>query len=913
LEPPSEPPETAAGPRRETSAPVLALTTLAAAAAATLTLARGRALEDALGAGIAAQAGGLALLAFALGAGTLGGSAGRTRRSLAALGVLLLAALAFSLLWTAGLAHLRELEAGAPLVLLGLWLLVGPPAFLAGATLPFAARACAGAVPHPGASVLAAAALGAGAGRWVAAFHLVADVGLDATANVATALGLVLGALALALARARSGESAAAAEPSPPREPVAAPAALLGLSVLALQRLGSRELDLIAGPTAHSAWAAGAAFLALFGAGALVAAACRPADAPLAAALGTLGAVLGGVAGLLAMPALGTALGELAPMRAAASGEETFLALAALLQGAPALGLGLTFGLLAPSGGRELPRALSVGALGAAAGVLLLEVGPPLERQLALRVALGLIPVAVGLRFRPSAQPAVAVCGLLALGALAVTWGAFPARDRLVGSYLGRAADRAELAGFETILAAEGPRADVLALEQRAPGGNGGDRVLFVDGRRIDGGAAERALGWLPRLLHPRARRALIDGVGSGYVAGALLELGGLEVVCAEPLDALVAAAEHLGHLQAAGGPEFTRARADLRRHLDRSGPRYDLVLVDASAPWTRGATTRLSTEFFQAAGARLEAYGLVAVALPTDCLHLGQLALVIRTALGVFPDAALLDAGDGLALLVATPRGLVPGVEEIDAAQALLDGRPRAAAEVAQAFGSADVRTLLLERLWLGVEPLRAVAAGYGDGEALRDADLSLEITAFRGALFAAGTGDLLRAENERLLFSATDPELMRRLFVDWRASTLQLEALRARKTRYFKDRLFEQGLALVQLALAYEPDEPEFGADLLLFGDLSPQDFETRRRLLLRRSATETYRLGRALHQLGRRDQARAVLAGLVEQHPQSAIALEALADADEALGDAALAAAERDRARELDPLYGALLATE
>jgi hypothetical protein len=282
----------------------------------------------------------------------------------------------------------------------------------------------------------------------------------------------------------------------------------------------------------------------------------------------------------------------------------------------------------------------------------------------------------------------------------------------------------------------------------------------------------------------------------------------------------------------------------------------------------------------------------------------------VVRTALAVFPDAALFDTQPDVKLLVLAPRGVLPSAADVDAAQALLDATPAAAEAVTADFGSADVRTLLLGRLWLAGDALGAVAKAVPDERTIHDDDLVLELGAFGTARAVALLGDELARANEAFLYAAAEPALWERLCIDWRASGAQLDALRAHRTRFFRGQDFERGLALVRLGLVYEPDDPELEADLLLFGELAPEVFEAGRQRLLERSPRESYRLGRSLHQLGRLELACAVLEPLAERLEHSATAHFALAEVREALGQDEAAAEARLRAGQLDPLADDLL---
>jgi tetratricopeptide (TPR) repeat protein len=781
----------------------LASTALAAASLAGLLLVRGGALADALGERSTAFARAGLLASAALGAALAGRATPCARRPLAGSGIALLVACAALLAAPPAIEAARGRAGAGELLVLAAWI---APAGLALGTAGTCAWRVAAPAPASGGGaggplVLGAAALGAGLGTWVAGFELVPEVGRAAAANVALALGATLGVAALALARGRADASWAAEDERGERGRARQllGSALAGAAALAIERYFAGELDVIAGPTQRTAWAATAVAAGCFGLGAWLAALVAPRRAVRTAALGIALVGLGVAAALASRAALA---------------EDAEPAFAALLQlGGPALGLGVLAGALVsgPPGSRA--RALAAALAGAGVRALALE--PLLPR-------------------RPDA---------------ASSW-----------------------------------------REELAP-------------------SAALSLAHFPRLVQPHARKVLVDGCAGELVARAHLDLGA-EVTLSRVPCSHAAAARDPREIARGGRAGFSAVGDDLRRHLERASARYDLILVDATAPWLRGATAQISEEFFRAAGARLASGGIVAVALPISALGPGDLALVLRTALSVFPDAALFDTQPDVKLLALAPRGVLPGAADVDAAQALLDATPRAAEAVTAAFGSADVRTPLIGRLWLAGDALRAVPRAIPDERTIHDDDLALELGSFGTAQAVAGLGAELASTNEAFLFAATDPDLWKRLCIEWRATGAQLDALRGHKTRYFRGQDFERGLELVELGLVYEPDDPELEADLLLFSDLAPEVFEAGRQRLLERSPRESYRLGRSLFQLGRLEQASAVLEPLARRLERSVTALTAVAEVREALGQPEAAAEARERARGLDPLADDLL---
>lgn len=144
-------------------------------------------------------------------------------------------------------------------------------------------------------------------------------------------------------------------------------------------------------------------------------------------------------------------------------------------------------------------------------------------------------------------------------------------------------------------------------------------RELVVDGA-IQGGVDERtgqsvyeyayALQWMPRVLHPAGRTALVVGLGAGIVP-AWFESQGVrcDVVDIDP--AVLAAARSFFGFHVSGEVFLE----DGRSHLERSAKRYDYVVLDIFS----GDSTPLhllSREALVAAADRLAPDGVLAVNL---------------------------------------------------------------------------------------------------------------------------------------------------------------------------------------------------------------------------------------------------------------------------------------------------------
>jgi spermidine synthase len=819
----------------------------------------------------------------------------------------------------------------------GLTLLVlGPPCVLMGGTLPLLVAQFAGqgrerTVGSSTSWLYATNALGAATGAWVAGFKFLPAIGLLATSNVAVALNLVVGFVALALARGlpdTERERPAAGSPATARILIAA--GLAGCGALVLQMLWARQLALLLGGSTYSFTATIAVFVLGVGLGSLLfrLLLARGALAQVVVAGATVVVVISTLVGLEVAPYLSFLIGGVREMRfepgfdAALSG-----ATALALEGLPTIAMGALFPALVQlaaerggGAGRSVGTVYAANTLGSIAGATLAAAVllPALGSFLTFRLALGLYVVLLLLLFPPVRLPqnrsALAALVVCALG-LVATWSEPDPRDMNLGRFL-YGPDDGLLAGLgmEPVFFAEGATTNVLVLEgveavgpPEAPPGTH-PLHLRVNGKVDASNTGDMLMqlghAYFPRLLNPGAEDVLVIGLGSGSSTGASLLFPDTRVTCCEIEPALAEASKLFGAVnhRPLDSPRLELIFDDGRSHVQGSEARYDLILSEPSNPWLAGVSNLYTVEFYEAAALRLKPGGLLAQWVQTYALTPMQYALIVKTVTSVFPDAALLRVSDFDTILVAGARGVLPTVQELDSAQALVDSHAAITRDLRFYFGSSDVRSLLLEHLYLTVPDLARFATTYGDGGVITDLNLRLEFEAPH-SLFV---GDVLRAETNRAILASGDPALQQRLFLDWRCDTDQVEALRTLKTALFMNERMVHAATLVQLALAYEPDDPELLVDRVLFGPFMPQEeFEQTVARLLDLSPLESYRLGSTLAQTGRVEPARLVLEGVTAVLPDSATAWSSLAAVYATLGLESEMNAAVGRASGLDPM--------
>ena len=187
----------------------------------------------------------------------------------------------------------------------------------------------------------------------------------------------------------------------------------------------------------------------------------------------------------------------------------------------------------------------------------------------------------------------------------------------------------------------EGRQASVAVMQ--LPGGL---RRLYVDAVAVAGDdlamlADQYTLAHLPLLLHPRARRVLTVGFGSGSTSRALLAHPGLRVDCVEISEAVLGAAGWFSHLNGGlpgrGPPGYRLLVQDARTHLLGTEVRYDIIVNDCTDLAYRSDAALYTREFFTLVRSRLAAGGLAAAWVP---LRGQEPFRSLRSVLGAFTAA---------------------------------------------------------------------------------------------------------------------------------------------------------------------------------------------------------------------------------------------------------------------------------
>ncbi|UCP10962.1 fused MFS/spermidine synthase [Pseudomonas sp. MM213] len=541
--------------------------------------------------------------------------------------------------------------------------LVGIPALLMGGTLPVLVRSLATDPQHlgkAGGQLYAANTAGAIAGTLLAAFVLIATLGVRGSALAAAMLNLLAAAGALWFQRHRSLPAVAPAKHTSSKAPDRLALWLYSIAggvALGYEVVWSQSIVQFMSTRTYAFAVVLATYLTgLFLGSVLLARRVERIRDPW----GVFGLLIAGagLVALLEIALLGRwlvvaqSLAEAWVLSLGASelpGMSARFAVAALsIVFVPTLLLGAAFPLaLRLSVGRErvgqdVGAVVAFNTLGGIVGVMLC--GFVLIPWLGLVRTLGLLAiVAAGIGYFAVRKGHGVKKGrrqaVVAIGLLSVAVAVFTPVNKLASLLPG--ARNATLAFYE-----EG-RGGTVAVVTQGKGQKAFQR-LYIQGVSNTGDAMPslrymRIQALLPLLIHNgEPRSALVIGFGTGITAGALTRYPGLEHrVVAELLPSVVKAAPLFkGNFNAAADPGVDVRLRDGRQELLRNPQRYDLITLEPPPPSAAGVVNLYSRDFYQLAASRLEKQGLVAQWLPLPTQNIDDSRALVRSFLDVFPYA---------------------------------------------------------------------------------------------------------------------------------------------------------------------------------------------------------------------------------------------------------------------------------
>lgn len=260
----------------------------------------------------------------------------------------------------------------------------------------------------------------------------------------------------------------------------------------------------------------------------------------------------------------------------------------------------------------------------------------------------GVLVGVAGLLLAPRKAIWLAPMMLLALG-VAAHFESGAGRTRLMG-WLSFAQSPYRILSFR-----EGPDSTVAVAELES-----GSRVLVIDGFEAADDRAKMShymawMGHLPMLMHRDPKTALVICFGTGQTANAVRMEGPERLDIVDVNEAVLAS----GHLFDSNQNVLEDARVhphvmDGRAWLRRTEQRYDVITLEPMPPTHAGVNALYCEEFYRLARARLNPGGVVAQWLPFHLVPPYYSVSIVKTFQSVFPDSYLwIDPVDWTGILV--------------------------------------------------------------------------------------------------------------------------------------------------------------------------------------------------------------------------------------------------------------------
>ncbi len=127
--------------------------------------------------------------------------------------------------------------------------------------------------------------------------------------------------------------------------------------------------------------------------------------------------------------------------------------------------------------------------------------------------------------------------------------------------------------------------------------------------------------GYLPLLLRPDSKSALVIGMGSGITAGAVERFPLKKIDLVEISKTVVEGARFFGPFShfAMDDPRLKLILEDGRNHVALTEEKYDVIISEPSNPWISGIGALFTQEFFELAKNRLNPEGVVCIWVHTN------------------------------------------------------------------------------------------------------------------------------------------------------------------------------------------------------------------------------------------------------------------------------------------------------
>ena len=188
---------------------------------------------------------------------------------------------------------------------------------------------------------------------------------------------------------------------------------------------------------------------------------------------------------------------------------------------------------------------------------------------------------------------------------------------------------------------------------------------IYVDNDEIAdtsrrGSAPHRIIAHLPLLLHPNPERGLILGFGVGITAHTMTQHGVRVHTVENPKGLIESARQHFTNVNhnVLDSSLFNHTVNDERSYVLKTPNRYDVISVGGLHPLvsSRGASL-YSADFYRRCKRILTEDGIICQWIPLDRLPEAHLKMIVRTFIGVFPNATMwYKYTPDFAILIGTP-----------------------------------------------------------------------------------------------------------------------------------------------------------------------------------------------------------------------------------------------------------------
>ena len=161
--------------------------------------------------------------------------------------------------------------------------------------------------------------------------------------------------------------------------------------------------------------------------------------------------------------------------------------------------------------------------------------------------------------------------------------------------------------------------------------------------------------GYLPLLLHPNPKSALVIGMGSGITAGAVERFPLNKIDLVEISETVVEGAKFFGPFShfAMDDPRLKLILEDGRNHIALTEEKYDVIISEPSNPWISGIGALFTREFFELTKQRLNPNGIVCIWVHTN-MSPSNFKSIVKTFNGSFSSVTMWESivGDDYLLI---------------------------------------------------------------------------------------------------------------------------------------------------------------------------------------------------------------------------------------------------------------------